>query len=33
VTRTVYVNEAFRPQRVSGQQRYAREIAGWVDAA
>jgi glycosyltransferase involved in cell wall biosynthesis len=27
VTRTVYVNEAFRPQRVSGQQRYAREIA------
>jgi glycosyltransferase involved in cell wall biosynthesis len=24
--RTVYVNEAFRPQRVSGQQRYAREV-------
>lgn len=27
MTRTVYVNEAFRPQRVSGQQRYATEIS------
>lgn len=28
----VYVNEAFRPQRVSGQQRYAREIADRLPA-
>lgn len=25
--RTVYINESYRPQRVSGQQRYAREIS------
>lgn len=32
VSRRVYVNEAFRPQRVSGQQRYAREISDRLPA-
>lgn len=33
MSRTVYVNEAFRPQRVSGQQRYASEISNRLPAS
>ena len=32
MNRTIYVNEAYRPQRVSGQQRYASEISDHLPA-
>ena len=32
MSRRVYVNEAFRPQRISGQQRYAQEISARLPA-